>query len=61
MVDKGKEKLLRGKKKLGKPIFNDVLFGWLYAQDCFPMQKSDATLRGKDSDTTLSDRDKNTP
>lgn len=62
-----KKRLLRGKKKLGKPVFNNILFGWLYAQNCFPMQDLDATLRGKSEElgknenATLSDRDKNIP
>jgi len=61
-----RKKLLRAKKKLGKPVFNNILFGWFSAWGCFPDRELDATLRGKKlpgktEDATLADRDKNTP
>lgn len=66
-MDDGQKRLLRGKKKLPKPIFCNTLFGWYFAWGCFPGQVLDATLRGKseklgkNEDATLLDRDKNTP
>lgn len=67
MEDK-KKMLLRGKKKLGKPVFNNILYGWFSAWGCFPGRELDTTLRGKNQDSgqtaedaTLSDGDKNTP